>query len=100
MIFKPFQSVTPIRMNQKLIQTYLTIRFNPKSIRPTFNPFQSVAPIRIGPEKSARFARKNERAWGARPNARRASRSYICDLRASRSDIYELRATRSVLHAS
>ena len=31
----------------------------------------------------ARFARKIERAWGARPNGRRASRSDICELRAS-----------------
>ena len=39
--------VTPIRMNQKLIRTYLTIRFNPKYIRMSFNPFQSVTPIRM-----------------------------------------------------
>ena len=50
--------------------------------------------------RAARFARKNERVWGARPNGRRASRSDICYRRASRSDIYELGATRSVLRAS
>ena len=40
--------------------------------------------------RASRAARKNERAWGAQPNGRRASRS----------DVYELRATRSVLRAS
>ena len=40
--------------------------------------------------RASRAARKNERAWDARPNGRRASRS----------DVYELRATRSVLRAS
>ena len=40
--------------------------------------------------RAARFARKNERAYGARPSGRRASRSDVC----------ELRATRSVLRAS
>ena len=40
--------------------------------------------------RAARFARKTERAYGARPDGRRASRS----------DVYELRAMRSVLRAS
>ena len=81
----------------KLNKIFLHVLFDCSEVH-FFNSKKKICPL-CGHILIARFARKFERAQGARFD-RRASRSVILDRRAARSGIFERRTSRSVLCSS